>query len=541
MTDDVNALAARMTEAYEHGGHAAAEPYAEQILAKVDRWYLRTHRDAVYLRAHVRHVLSQAAHGRGDRDAARRHVADGLKAAATASTLRDGRIAFEIVMLLMARAELHLADDDGTAALSDYDAALEVTDPLGHPMWWEAQVHLRLGRGWARQRSGALDLAEADTRAALDLASEHEPRLVSLCLDRLALIRRLVGASDAAEHHVRAAEAVAATQPLDATRRGERARHAASLALEQGDANAAERHLDEAERAFLEVGEQRQAAGTAAARAEVLRLRGDTAGAIREAHRAAERCRTYGEQTGEVEAYTVLGLALDDAGRSDEALAAHDRARALVTEPVELVRVDVRRAVAAYNAFVHRANARHSGTGMDADTGAGTSVDAGADAGTDADMGAGAATSVDAGAGAIGPDDAAALDRAVDIAVPCALAADAIRFGMPAGELRESWAAEAARPIVDSALRMLTAAGRADEILDLLEHVAASAALEPVPDGTGTGRPGVGPGAAGLDLLATPPRVRSMPDGDGPLEWALRAVTERYGFEARSQEVVDAW
>ncbi|MEL7975153.1 hypothetical protein AAG589_04765 [Isoptericola sp. F-RaC21] len=504
---DVNALAARMTEVYERGGYAAAEPYAERILAKVDRWYLRSHPDALYLRAHVRHALSQAATDRGDHDAARRHVADGLKAATAAGRLRDGRAAFELVMLLMARADLHLSAGDRAAAAADYDAALDVDDPLGHPMWAEAQVHLRLGRGWARQRSGELDLAEADVRAALDLASEHEPRLVSLCLDRLAMIRRLAGATDAAVHHVRAAEAVAATQPLDAARRGERARHAASLALEQGDADAAERHLDEAERQFLEVGNQRQAAGVAAARAEVLRLRGDTDGAIREARRAAERCRTWGEPVGETEACTVLGLALDDAGRSEDALAAHDRARALVTEPVELVRVDVRRAVAAYNAFVRRANAlRSGGTG-------------GTDDGSSSD-----------------DEPAAALDRAIDIAVPCALAADAIRFGMPAGDFRESWTAEAARPVVDSALRMLTAAGRADEILDLLEHVAASAALEPL-----RADPRTSQDVVGLDLLATPPRVRSMPDGDSPLEWAARAVRERYGFEARSPEVVDAW
>ncbi|MFC7877010.1 hypothetical protein [Isoptericola sp. NPDC057391] len=510
MSDDVNALAARMTEAYERGGYAAAEPYAERILAKVDRWYLRSHPDALYLRAHVRHALSQAANDRGDHAAARRHVADGLKAAAAVARLRDGRAAFETVMLLMARAELHLGAGDGAAAVADYDAALEVDDPLGHPMWAEAQVHLRLGRGWTRQHAGELDLAEADVRAGLDLASEHEPRLVSLCLDRLAMIRRLAGATGAAEHHVLAAEAVAATQPLDAARRGERARHAASLALEKGDADSAERHLDEAEQAFGEVGNRRQAAGLAAARAEVLRLRHDTDGAIREARRAAERCRADGEQVGEVEAFTVLGLALDDAGRPEDALAAHDRARALVTEPVELVRVDVRRAVAAYNAFVRRANELRAGGTGDGASG--------------------------------GTETAAALERAVDIAVPCALAADAIRFGMPAGDFRESWTARVARPVVDSALQMLTVAGRADEILDLLEHVAGSAALEPLDGGAGdAGDAGTGPGDGRLDLLATPPRVRSMPDDDSPLEWAARAVRDRYGFDARSPEVVDAW
>ena len=504
MSTDVNTLAARMSEAYARGGYTAAEPYAEQVLAQVDRWYLRTHPDALYLRARVRHVLSQAAGDRGDHATARRHVADGLKAAARASRLRDERIAFETVMLLVARAELHLEAGDGASALADYDAAAHVEDRLGHPMWWEAQVHLRLGRGWALQQQGALDRAEDDARAALTIASEHEPRLVSLCLDRLAMLRRLVGTSDA-EQLATAAEAVGATQPLDAARRAERARHAASLALEQGDADAAGRHLDEAERAYLEIGNEAQAAGLAAARAEVLRLRGDAAGAVREALSAADRSRAAHNPTGEAEAYTALGLALDDLGRGDDALAAHDRARALVTEPAELVRVDVRRAVAAFNTAVRRTNELRSGAG-------------------------------DAGAGDAGVLATEELDKAVDIAVPCALAADALRFGLPPGELRETWTREVSARIVDAALQMLTVAGRADEILDLLEHVAAGVALEPVQDDVG--HTGFTPGR---DLLAAPPRVRSTPGAASAVGWAIDAARERYGFAARTDEVVDAW
>jgi len=478
---DVNALGAQMAQAYDRGGHTAAEPYAEQLLAVVGRWWLGTHPDALYLRARVRHVLSQAAADRGDHAAAREHIAEGLKAARRAARVRDPRVAFETVVLLTARADQHLLTGDAAAATTDYDTALRLDDPLGHPMWWEARVHVHLGRATVRQQSGDLDGAEDDVRAALALASGHEPRLVPLCLDRLALLRRLAGADAAAPAH--AAEAIAATQPLDASRRAERARHAASLALAQGDADAAERHLDDAEHAYLSVGDRRGAAAVVAVRGEVLRLRGDLDGAVGAAREAVERCRAVGDPASEAEAWAVLGLALDEAGRGEEALAAHDRARGLATTLPERVRVDVRRAVAAHNA------ALRTGT-----------------AGT--------------------PEH----DRAVDIAVPCALAADAVRYGLRPGELREAWAAEAAR-ILDVALRTLTVAGREDEVLDLLEHVAASATLDPA----------VAEPHTGADLLAVPPRVRTRPDGRSAVAWALDAAQERYGVAVRGREVVDAW
>src|SRR5690606_2292391 len=150
---------------------------------------------------------------------------------------------------------------------------------------------------------------------------------------------------------------------------------------------------DDAEHAYLSVGDRRGAAAVVAVRGEVLRLRGDLDGAVGAAREAVERCRAVGDPASEAEAWAVLGLAPDEAGRGEEALAAHDRARGLATTLPERVRVDVRRAVAAHNA------ALRTGT-----------------AGT--------------------PEH----DRAVDIAVPCALAADAVRYGLRPGELREAWA-----------------------------------------------------------------------------------------------------
>src|SRR5690606_13514179 len=66
--------------------------------------------------------------------------------------------------------------------------------------------------------------------------------------------------------------------------------------------------------------------------------------------------------------------------------------------------------------------------------------------------------------------DPEALAAAADVAVPAALAADAVRAGMDPGPVRESWMREVSLRVADAALQTLTALGRTDEIVDLLEH-----------------------------------------------------------------------
>jgi hypothetical protein len=87
--------------------------------------------------------------------------------------------------------------------------------------------------------------------------------------------------------------------------------------------------------------------------------------------------------------------------------------------------------------------------------------------------------------------------------------------------------------LADQALQALTALGRADEIVDLLEHVAASASagIGGAPDAVFETASAGGP----------PPRIRSFPDRDGPVWWAIDAAEERYGLRARGAETVTAW
>lgn len=507
MTDGVNGTGgldaeyAAYARAYEEGGYRAAAPHAQRILAAVDRWWLRANGQAQVLAAQMRYTLARAAQDAGDAAAAADHVERGLRAADRARRAGDPRIAFERVMLLLTRAEARMSAGRAADALADLDEAAAIDDASGHPSWQEGQIHLLLARQWALQQQGRFDASQRAAREALERASQHEPRLVPTALDRLSMIRRLTGSADEGAQHLRTASAIQAAQGTRAVDRAEHARHRASLALETGDLAEAEEALAEAEELFRAAGDARSAAGAVVGFAEVARQRGDLDAAIAAARRAAEEAAHVGETTSRIEAHTVLASALDDAGRSDEALAAHDEARRLAAEAgdrIELVRIDVRRAVVLFNVAVRAAQRAQQRSAFGQAAGATTG-------------------------------DPEALAAAADVAVPAALAADAVRAGMDPGPVRESWMREVSLRVADAALQTLTALGRTDEIVDLLEHVAASATLDPADD------------PAGGDGLAPPPRVRSFPGREAPIAWAIAPAEERYGFRARADEEVTAW
>lgn len=506
MSEDLQALNAQFVDAYATGGYTAAEPIARRILAVVGRWWLGGNVQAQSIRAQMRYTLARAALDRGDGDAAEAEAAAGLKAVAAARTLKAPLVGLDEVLLRVTAAEIRAARGRAQEALDELDRAAVIDDGAEHPQWHEAQVHLLLARQWALQDLGRFDESERAAAQALKTASAHEPRLVPAALERLSMIRRLSGSGDDGDHHLDAAEAIAGAQDLDAAQRGELARHLASRAIETGDLDAAARHLDEAERAFGSLGDTRRAAGAAVGRAEILRQRGDLDGAIAAAERARDQAAGLDDTTGRIEAFTVLGTALDDAGRGAEAVAAHDAARAVAAEAgdtLELIRIDVRRTVATYNQAARLA--------------------------------AGAVGAFGTG-GADGHERV--LTQAADIAVPAALAADAIRFGLEPGPHRERWTRQVSAPLGDTALRTLTALGRADEIAALLEHIAASATLDPAPPVAPD--PG-GDGATMPERLDPPPRVRTVPGGPGALDDAIARAQERYGFAVRSDEVIDAW
>jgi tetratricopeptide (TPR) repeat protein len=510
---DIPAAYEEYTKAYEAGGYAAAEPIARQILAQTGKWWRRGDGTSQVLSAQMRYTIARASFDRGEFEAASDEVRRGREAVARARTVKDPRYAFEGLMLLLTRGEIEMAQTRLEDALGTFFAAAQFENESDHPLWFEAQTNLLLAKQWALQSLGRFDESEKAAGEALALASQHEPRLVPTALERIAMVRRLTGGSG--DDHLAAAEAILSSQDARPVDRAGLAYSQASVALQRGDLEAAERYLSEAEQAYLALGDVRSAVSAIVGYAEIARQRRRTDEAIAAARRAVARAADVGDAGTSVEACTILGLALEDAGRGADALGALDDARAAAADDrMQLIRVDVHRAVIAYNIGVHLSNAQPAGSAF------GTAA---AQAPRRAEPQDGSAPRT--------REEAFAL--AASISVPAAFASDAVRHELAPGENRERWTREVSMRLADQALQALTALGRADEIVDLLEHVAASASagIGGAPDAVFETASAGGP----------PPRIRSFPDRDGPVWWAIDAAEERYGLRARGAETVTAW
>ena len=515
------------TAAYRRGGYSAAAPVAERILAKASRWWRRGDGHAHVLTAQMRQTIARAAIDRGDFQKAAVEVRLGLDAAMRAAKKGDPRWAFEGLMLMITRGEIETAETRYDDALETFDKAAQLDNDSDSPQWNEAQTHLLLARQWTLQSAGRYEESERAAEAALALASRHEPRLVPQALQRLSLIRRLTGASG--DEQLAAAAAIQATQDAKPGDRADLAYQQASVALQSGDLEAAERHLAVAEAGYAELGDVRSMANAAVGYADIARQRGQTDEAIAASRRAAERADEVGDTGTIVEAFTVLGRTYEDAGRPEEALVAYDDAREYAEgDRMELIRLDVMRSVVAYNIGV-----KYNNINMGAGWGSGSAFGAAANP-APAEPRLGTPTCRNE-----------AFSLAVSIAVPAAFAADAVRHELPPGEIRERWTREVSMRVADQALDSLMALGRTEEIIDLIEHVAASASLG-LDEGSeyddfmafiGADEPLV----SGDDGTVPPPRIRSFPDKDGPIWWAIDAAEELYGVWARSDDEVTAW
>ncbi|MFE7565741.1 tetratricopeptide repeat protein [Streptomyces sp. NPDC057539] len=189
------------------------------------------------------------------------------------------------------------------------------------------------------------------------------------------------------------------------------------------------------------------------------------------------------------------------------------------------------------------------------------------------------------------PPDPALPGRAVGLAVPAALAIDAVRFTLASGGQRERWHREFAAPAMRLAFRLAARAGAADLVSELIESQCAGTPLmdgshdshgsENSPDaGAGVGdggasdrslapprflgpsafpeppAPGEQPGpmdtfrlgtalagvaaSAGL-RVSPPPRLALNPAGPVALDPYIRHAETRYGSRIRERRVVPTW
>ncbi|KAB8161282.1 hypothetical protein FH609_027460 [Streptomyces sp. 3MP-14] len=163
------------------------------------------------------------------------------------------------------------------------------------------------------------------------------------------------------------------------------------------------------------------------------------------------------------------------------------------------------------------------------------------------------------------------LARALEVAVPAALAADAARQFFAAGGERERWVALAAAPALRAAMVAVRNAGDEALAVALIDHLTATATLSvapsageappalpdveavPVPPREPPSGDQLSYAAAALGLatggdpafpaprLALPPRVRVAPGVATPLEPWIERAERVYGFAVRADEAVPAW
>jgi tetratricopeptide (TPR) repeat protein len=174
--------------------------------------------------------------------------------------------------------------------------------------------------------------------------------------------------------------------------------------------------------------------------------------------------------------------------------------------------------------------------------------------------------------------DGELLAQALGLAVPSALAIDAVRYTLPNGNQREQWNRQIADPAMRMAFRFAYLSGNGPLIVDLIEtqcagttlDIAKSAASTPPrlplelfdpppvsaePTVPPTVQVGTGPQegsapqlgtalaevAAGAGLpVAPPPRVAVAPDGHIALAAYIDAAERRYGHRVRDSRVLPA-
>ncbi|MFB7761342.1 tetratricopeptide repeat protein [Streptomyces xiamenensis] len=150
--------------------------------------------------------------------------------------------------------------------------------------------------------------------------------------------------------------------------------------------------------------------------------------------------------------------------------------------------------------------------------------------------------------------DPGQLARALDLAVPAALAIDAVRYGLAAGRQRDRWRRNVAEPALRLVFRLAARAGEALLVAHLIEVQCATTPIlrenaVPPPDGPGPlgsllDEP---PPHAHAFAVAPPPRLLLTPDGDGEgdgevaLADRIALAEQRYGLPVRDTRTVPSW
>ncbi|PPK67215.1 hypothetical protein V5P93_003552 [Actinokineospora auranticolor] len=131
--------------------------------------------------------------------------------------------------------------------------------------------------------------------------------------------------------------------------------------------------------------------------------------------------------------------------------------------------------------------------------------------------------------------------RALDLALPAALAAEAARGRFPHGPLRERWVALASEPATRAAFTALRGLGDVVLVAAYIDHLAATVSLEPAHADLPRDELLTLPVPETTTAFTLPPRVRIDPATPSPLDAWIDEAERRYGFPVRSTAVVASW
>lgn len=422
-------------------------------------------------------------------------------------------------------------------AMADIDAVLERFDEGTGDNDIVLTFSLRNTKATALIAARRWQEAEAEARLTLEWAWEHAPDLVGHPYGNLAAIKQATGDLDAAAEFLSlASESHAAN--------GSRSEHAVAtahrgrIALMGGDPATALRLYAEAERELTAVEDWRRLAETRYSRAvAALNL-----GEIDQARRLLAQVETLlapsGNSVALAECRALVADIAGATGNFDAAESGFADAQRIYQEMgsgVDLAKLDVRWGVARYAHAL-------------------------------ADP---------------GPEQKRILRDAASLAVPGALAVDALRHRFSPGPDRERWVSMVAAPATAMAFAVAAALNELPLVIDLMESSAATVSLsaEPLPpmdvdpsrvvvgqtmhaiqtDGAALGLapidesnavpfaaaaiPGVDEPGPGFERprLGLPPRLRTDPERDSVLDAWIDVAQQRYGLPIRSAEVIRSW
>lgn len=442
---------------------------------------------------------------------------EAIEAARTALTLVGDAYgsASVLVNALISRAAARLGQTHLPAALTDLDEALDLVTQADDAEPVEATV--RATRARVLATGGWFAEAADEARTALDLAYTAAPALAASVHATLAEITSATGdLPGAAEHLALARDLSAATGDLPGVATA--LISSARLAYLASDTDRADALYDEAEALLAD--DPRRRAACLHGRAAVAVLRGEPRAALALTDRALALLDTA-TPLESLSLHQVRGSAFEAAQEFAEAESCYAEAAALC-EAAGLWHVALGMAWWRADALIRRA----------------------------------AATT--------GDQRQQLGRRALDLALPAALAAEAIRQRFPHGPLRERWVALASAPATRSAFLAIRALGDSTLAAEYIDHVAGAVSLHaegattpvargdlltlPEPPTTGAHLPYAASGfATGTDpaFPATgfelPPRVRLDPATPTALDAWIDVAEQRYGFAVRSERAVASW